>query len=191
MNPIEPIRRTLDGEAGARLVVVAQLIVLVALSLNVAFIVHTTGGTLFLAAALAPALIGLAVLVAGGVLIYRLRKAHSLFQVEIYQAGEVIFKEGDPGECAYFIQSGEVEVLRRTDGRDKQVAVLKDGEYFGEMSLLSPNPRNATVKARSVTIVGIVGKDNFLSMMTLVRSAHSDVSNTVKQRAMGKAAGAS
>jgi hypothetical protein len=174
--------RTMDGAAGARLVIVAQLMVVAALLLGLQFVVRTTGGTLFLAASIAPVLaIGAAILVAG-VLIYRYRKQHSLFAMEVFEPGEVIFSQGDLSDCAYFIQSGEVEVLHRENGRETILATLKDGEYFGEMALLSNAPRNATVRARSTTVVGLMGKENFLSMLSVIRSTHDEVRKTVEQR---------
>jgi hypothetical protein len=183
------IKRNLDGTEGAKLIIFAQVLILIAFGLGLQFVVTTTGGTLFLAAAVAPAIATLAILIAGAVLLYRYRKAHSLFTIEVYQPGDVIFKEGDLPDCAYFIRKGEVEVLKHEDGRDSVVAVLKDGEYFGEMALLSSNRRNATVRARTATYVGLVGKENFLTMMSLVRSTRDDVTKTVQQRA--RAAGGS
>jgi Cyclic nucleotide-binding domain len=183
------IKRNLDGTEGAKLIVLAQVLILIAFVLGLQFVVSTTGGTLFLAAAVAPGIATLAILLAATVLLFRYRKAHSLFSIEVYQPGDIIFKEGDLPDCAYFIRKGEVEVLQREDGRDAVVAVLKDGEYFGEMALLSTNRRNATVRARTTTYVGLVGKENFLTMLSLVRSTQADVQKTVQRRA--RAAGGS
>lgn len=183
------LKKSLDGEDGARLLIVAQLLVLAALILGFQFIIRTSGGTLFLAAAVAPGLAILAIVIAAAVLMHRYRKGHTLFTVEIYQPGDIIFREGDAADCAYFIQSGEVEVSRQQDGREAVIATLKDGAYFGEMSLLSTDRRNATVRARSVTFLGLIGKENFLSMLTLVRSTQDDVQKTVRERSMGRAGG--
>src|SRR4051812_39980586 len=97
------LKRNLDGHEGSRLVIIAQLLILVALGLGLQFVLWTTGGTLFLAAAVAPALATLAIILAAAVLIYRYRKAHSLFSFDDFEAGETIFKEGDTPDCAYFI----------------------------------------------------------------------------------------
>jgi hypothetical protein len=183
------LKRSLDGHEGSNLVILAQILILVALGLGLQFVLMTTGGTLFLAAAVAPGIATVAVILAAAVLIYRYQKAHSLFAFDDFEPGETIFQEGDAPDCAYFIRSGEVEVTRKEAGRDVTVARLKEGEYFGEMGLLSPHRRNATVRAVTKTSVGMVGKENFLAMLGLVRSTQDDVQKTVQQRAMKKSAG--
>jgi CRP-like cAMP-binding protein len=64
-----------------------------------------------------------------------------------YRSGEVILTEGAPGDVMYLIEWGRVEVLSKTDGRSRMLAVLGEGDFFGEMALLSGNPRSATVRA--------------------------------------------
>jgi voltage-gated potassium channel len=59
-------------------------------------------------------------------------------------AGEIIMRRGQPGECMYFIASGEVQVELRP-----QPLVLGPGEFFGEMALLTGAPRNATAVAKT------------------------------------------
>jgi len=60
-----------------------------------------------------------------------------------FAAGQTIFKEGDHADLMYVIQSGEVEV--RYNGH--QIETLGEGNIFGEMSLISEEPRAATVVA--------------------------------------------
>jgi anion transporter len=61
-------------------------------------------------------------------------------------AGEVIVKQGDPGDALYIVQSGAVEVTLEHDGlRVESVAILGPGECFGEMSLFTGQNRTATV----------------------------------------------
>jgi CRP-like cAMP-binding protein len=64
-----------------------------------------------------------------------------------YKAGETIIHEGDEGDTAFFIVSGSVEVIVGTGGR--RVGTLHTGEVFGEMSLIEPGPRSATIVAQS------------------------------------------
>ena len=65
-----------------------------------------------------------------------------------YGAGEVIFREGDPGQYMYEIVGGEAEVyLSYGTAEEKKIAVLQAGSLFGEMSLLEDYPRSATVTA--------------------------------------------
>ncbi len=61
--------------------------------------------------------------------------------------GQVLFEQGDEGDRAYVVVGGEVEVVRRTEGREVRLAVGEPGTVIGEMALLSSAPRNATVRA--------------------------------------------
>ena len=70
-------------------------------------------------------------------------------QVEkIYRAGEVIMRQDEPGDCAYFVQSGRVEiVLQRPDGSEIDVGRRGPGTLIGEMAIVDDGPRSATVRA--------------------------------------------
>jgi CRP-like cAMP-binding protein len=64
----------------------------------------------------------------------------------------VLFAEGEPGEDLYIVLSGKVKLARRSvDGREALVAVMGPGDQFGELSLLDPGPRTATVIAVTET----------------------------------------
>jgi small-conductance mechanosensitive channel/CRP-like cAMP-binding protein len=69
----------------------------------------------------------------------------------LYANGEVIVREGDAGDSMFIVVSGEVVITVGPDRRE--VAVTKAGGYFGEMSLLTGDPRTATVIARGDTTV--------------------------------------
>lgn len=61
--------------------------------------------------------------------------------------GEVLFREGEPGDCLYLIRSGSVTVSRNIGGREVVMAYVPAGRYVGEMALISDMPRSATVTA--------------------------------------------
>ncbi|HVF19534.1 MAG TPA: ATP-binding cassette domain-containing protein [Mycobacteriales bacterium] len=64
-------------------------------------------------------------------------------------AGEVLFEQGSRGSLIYVVEHGEVELLRqRVDGGEEQLAVVKAGDYFGELGPLLGFPRAATARAR-------------------------------------------
>lgn len=63
-----------------------------------------------------------------------------------FKAGTTVFSQGDQGDSFYFIQSGAVQVvLESSGGRKESIAVLGPQDWFGEMALLSGEPRSATI----------------------------------------------
>lgn len=68
----------------------------------------------------------------------------SVFEVK---AGEMLFRQGDPGSWMYLVQEGEIEVLQEIAGAETQLAVLKRKDFIGEMSLLEDEPRSHSVRA--------------------------------------------
>ena len=167
-----------------RLLILVQLLVLVSLATGLQFLYKTTGGTLFVFSTLAPMLVGLSILILGGVLFHRFRQRHRLFDVQQYEPGAVVCRQGEIGDCVYFIRSGEVEVVRETDEGETPLAKLSAGQHFGEMALLSDDPRNATVRAVAPTELAALGKANFLTMMSALPSTEHDILKTVQERAM-------
>lgn len=67
-----------------------------------------------------------------------------------FAPGELIVRQGEPGESMYFIGKGKVVVLYNSgDGVERQVALMSGGDFFGEASLLTGEARSATVQAVS------------------------------------------
>ena len=64
-----------------------------------------------------------------------------------YTAGERLFTEGDPGDAAYVIESGELEVFLEKSGKTIQLTTLGPGAILGEISLLDGKPRTASARA--------------------------------------------
>jgi hypothetical protein len=169
------------------LIVAAQILALVALVFGLQFLWNTTGGTLFLFATIGPLLVGAGAIIVAAALFYTFRKRHSLFDFETFEPGSIIFREGEDGQCAYFIRSGEVEVLQGEGADQKVLAKLGSGQYFGEMALIHNAPRNATVRSATQSTVAVLGKENFAIMLDLMPSAQGDIMKTVSERAMNQA----
>jgi len=64
-----------------------------------------------------------------------------------YDAGATIFDEGEKGDMFFIVQAGEVELTRSSDAGRRTVARLGPGEFFGEMSVVLGEPRNASAVA--------------------------------------------
>jgi signal transduction histidine kinase len=67
------------------------------------------------------------------------------------EADQVLMQEGGPPDAAYVIVDGELEITTHRGDQDLLIAVRRDGDLVGEMSLLEQAPRSATVRARRQT----------------------------------------
>jgi len=81
---------------------------------------------------------------------------------KMYRDGEVIVREGETGDCMYVIQEGQVEVWFETEGTQARLAVMGEGDFFGEMALIEQEVRSATVRALGGVRVLSVDKVTFL-----------------------------
>lgn len=80
---------------------------------------------------------------------------------KIVQAGDRIFKEGDDGHRAYVVQSGEIEIVKETDGKEVVLGTIGKGGIFGEMALIDHRPRMATARATTGATVVVVSRKMF------------------------------
>lgn len=62
-----------------------------------------------------------------------------------YRSGQLVVREGDPGEALYLIREGQVRVTTTPDEQEIELAILGPGACFGEVALLTGRPRTATV----------------------------------------------
>jgi CRP/FNR family transcriptional regulator, cyclic AMP receptor protein len=80
-----------------------------------------------------------------------------------FKAGENILTEGDEGNTAFLILEGSVDVTIGKDAKAKTVGTLQAGEVFGELSLIEPGPRSATVTAVTDTTCVTTSYEEFIS----------------------------
>jgi CRP-like cAMP-binding protein len=83
-----------------------------------------------------------------------------------FMAGDELCREGDVGDAAYIILSGEAEVLVDTPRGPLAVATLTRNDIIGEIAVLCDVPRTASVKALTDLETLKVSKDNFFHLMT-------------------------
>ena len=79
------------------------------------------------------------------------------------KAGEIVYREGDPPDAVYVIQSGEIEVVRQANGMAVTLGRLGPGNIFGEMGVLRDKPRSTTTRARGPTRLVVLPKAEFLA----------------------------
>ena len=80
----------------------------------------------------------------------------------VFQPGEIVIRKGEIGRELYLISQGEVEVL---DDAGHVVATLGEGNFFGEISLLTASPRNASVRAKSYCDFFMLDKSDFTRVL--------------------------
>jgi serine/threonine-protein kinase len=78
------------------------------------------------------------------------------FRAMTFAAGEVIVREGDPGDAAYIIQSGTCVAYKGSGSERRVLRTMSAGEVFGEMAIFAPGPRTASVEATEPTVVHVV-----------------------------------
>lgn len=78
---------------------------------------------------------------------------------------EIIIRENEPGETAFVIENGKVEVFKEQAGRRVHIAFLEKGATFGEMSMVDDLPRSASVMAVEETLVREIHRDGLHSTM--------------------------
>ncbi|MFH1715248.1 MAG: cyclic nucleotide-binding domain-containing protein [Elusimicrobiota bacterium] len=93
---------------------------------------------------------------------FEMRKVYNIMFQKTYPANDLIFEEGKIGKALFFILSGNISILKkRTDNKEKEIAKLHAGDFFGEMALLEELPRSASVKTNEPTKVYLIYKSNF------------------------------
>jgi ATP-binding cassette subfamily B protein len=101
---------------------------------------------------------------------------------ELYPAGREVVREGDPGDRFYVVVRGRVEVERQTAGGPEKVAVLSDGDHFGEIALLRNAPRNATIRTTQPTALLSLPRDSFLRLLDTAPAVREQLEASIEGR---------
>lgn len=95
-----------------------------------------------------------------------LRQVAAMLRVEEAAAGNVILRQGEEGDKFYVIARGRVRVtVREAEADERVVAVLQDGDSFGEVALVEGTPRNATVTTETPTLFLTLRRAAFLRLL--------------------------
>ncbi len=100
-----------------------------------------------------------------------------------FQPGDYIFYEGDPSNNFYIIESGEVEVVRGVGKEDEKVmAILGEGDFFGEMALIDHRSRTSAVRAKTEVEVTVMGRKVFEQISGALKPFRDFLADAVKRR---------
>lgn len=75
------------------------------------------------------------------------------FDRKVLVKNEIVFRNGDIGDCAYLIESGKIEIIADSDAGERQLGIIGKGELFGEVALIDQYPRTATARAMEKTVL--------------------------------------
>jgi len=85
--------------------------------------------------------------------------------MKYFKDGEVIIKEGEPGDEMFIIVKEKVAISKESNEVKTNLALLAEGDIFGEMALVDSRPRSAMAKAAGDVSVRVLDRDSFRSLM--------------------------
>ncbi len=101
-----------------------------------------------------------------------------------FNAGEIIFREGDPGNLLYLVGEGSVKISKSgRGGQQETLGFVQSGNFFGEMALLDGEPRSSMATAAEPTLLGAVDESTFQHILELAPSRlHMNFLRSVSER---------
>lgn len=113
--------------------------------------------------------------------------ASDSLETRTYKPGEIIFSQGDTGDEAFIVESGQIEIASGNGNAEIVIATIDEGGLFGEMALIDDSPRMATARAMRKTTCVVVPKRVFGRLMKDAHPVLRVVLSTMMQRVRGKA----
>ncbi|MFN4310385.1 MAG: cyclic nucleotide-binding domain-containing protein [Ferrovibrio sp.] len=99
-----------------------------------------------------------------------------------YKPGDVLFRQGDPGDAAFVIIGGEADVMVDAPAGQLKVAHLKQNDFVGEIAILCDVPRTATVIAATEVTTLRIEKDLFFRLITDFPQIAIEIMRVLAQR---------
>jgi signal transduction histidine kinase len=96
--------------------------------------------------------------------------------------GQELFAEGSPGDRAYVVKEGQLEILKASGGRQVLLARREPGDMIGEMALLEDTSRMASVRACTDSVLLAIQKEQFHSLLDTSSSAGHAMFHTILRR---------
>lgn len=95
---------------------------------------------------------------------------------------EYLIREGEESTEMYYLQSGTLAVFKRKGDQEHQIGTIISGELVGEMSFLDKNPRSASVKAMSESMLIVIPADKLEHTLETMPKWFSALLNTLTER---------
>jgi signal transduction histidine kinase len=111
-----------------------------------------------------------------------LERLYSMAETVSIPAGQLVLREGDPGDSLYVVLEGELEVTKRQGSQDVLLALYDPGQFFGEMALLEQAPRSASVRTVQESRLLVISQAAFQSLLSCNPSAPLRILHTVTSR---------
>jgi signal transduction histidine kinase len=111
-----------------------------------------------------------------------LERLYRMAETVSIPAGQLVLREGDPGDSLYVVLEGELEVTKRQGSQDVLLALYDPGQFFGEMALLEQAPRSASVRTVQESRLLVISQAAFQSLLSCNPSAPLRILHTVTSR---------
>jgi cAMP-dependent protein kinase regulator len=120
---------------------------------------------------------------------YERLKVADLSEAQTFKKGETVFEQGAEGDSFYVIEKGTVACIQKADDGSGCVALLAEGDYFGERAILKKEPRACTCEAASDVEVLVLDESSFHMVLGPVEESLNKKINDYKSYAQLKEAG--
>ena len=117
-----------------------------------------------------------------GIEVTKLKLLAFISQNMTYETGESLCKQGETGDCAFLILSGNADIRVNTNQGEKTVASVGSNDVVGEIAIICDVPRTATVVATSDMEVLTISKDDFLKLLVEFPEISLNVMRVLAQR---------
>ena len=94
-----------------------------------------------------------------------IREIIHIVETRKYEAGEIVFREGEAGDAWYALYKGQVEVVKESDSGQKHIRTLDPPSCFGEIAILDGLPRSATIQATKDALVLRIPQEKFRGLV--------------------------
>ena len=104
-----------------------------------------------------------------------------------YDTDDIIFEEGEPGDCLFLVVSGSVRISKMgRGGKQETLGLIAPGNFFGEMALIDGQPRSAQATAAEATVLGKIDSASFARILdNAPRDLHMNFLRSVVERLRG------